>query len=87
MGFNQDNKNTNKNQVVLSMVSKETGKTASWVNLTDTFARSVCKCEVIEVTEAILLEKNVPAIYETKYLELHIKDTTKELETIDPTQF
>ena len=87
MAFETANKNTNKNKVVLSMVSKATNKTASWVNLTDTFARNVCGCEVKEVTADILIEKNVPAMYETKLLKLHITDVTVEPEVISPENF
>ena len=56
MAFNDSKSTTNKNKnlVVLSMVSKATGKTASWTNLTDTFARTVCKCEVRDVTKEML---------------------------------
>jgi len=80
MGF-EKKQNTNKNAVVLSMVSKATGSTASWVNLTDTFARKVCGCEVKDVTIEILIERNVPAHYNTELLELHMVDTT-----VAPTQ-
>ena len=76
MAFETKTNNSNKNKVVLSMVSKATGKTASWVNLTDTFARNVCGCEVKEVTLDLLIAKNVPSMYETKLFHLHMVDAT-----------
>ena len=87
MAFDKNTKQANKNLVVLSMVSKATGDFASWTNLTETFTRRTMKCEPKDVTKAMLLEANIPAIFESKYLELHITDTTAEIEIVDPTNF
>lgn len=87
MAFTSSTQSKNKNQVVLSMVSKKTGKAVSWSNLVDSFARSVFGCEVHEVTKEMLLEKNIPAMYETPFLEMHITDTTAEPVQINPEEY
>jgi len=83
----QTNKQASKNQIVLSMVSKKSGKHASWVHLTEGFCRDTMQCEPKEVTIEMIMSKNIPAMYETPWLEMHVKDLTAELVAVNPEEY
>lgn len=85
MAFNTAT-STNKNQFVLRLVSRRTGDTASWVNLTESFCNKVFGKEIKNITPAEALEK-LPPYYESKYLALEITDLTAEKRVIDITEF
>lgn len=85
MAFNTTT-SKNKNQFVARLVSKKTGKTASWVNLTDEFSRSVFGKELQDVT-AQEAEEVLPKLFDNNYLEVAITDLTAEVEKVDPTEF
>ncbi len=79
-------KTANKNMFVASLVSKSTGHTASWINLTDTFCTRVFGCKITEVT-AEMAEAKLPKIFESGYLAVHIVDTTIVQEVIPAEEF
>lgn len=79
MAFNTDNKTANKNQVVLSMVSKASGKTVAWINLVDSFTRGALGEENKNVTAELLEAKKVAHLFESEFLELHVVDKNKPL--------
>ncbi len=82
----KSSKSTNKNLFVARQVSKKTGKTASWLNLTEEFARTVFGCELKLVTAEQAMEK-LPTIYETAFLEVAVTDLTLSIEVVSPEDY
>ena len=82
MGFQQQN-NKSKNQVVLSMVSKASGKTVAWVNLVESFTKGALGEENKNVTAELLEANHVANLFESEFLELHIVDKTQPLITVN----
>jgi len=86
MAFNSTNTSKNKNQFVARQVSRKSGKTASWINLTDEFSRNVFGSELSMVTAQQAMEV-LPKLYSNDYLKVAITDLTEEVKVVDPTEF
>jgi len=80
MAFNSST-NTNKNQFVARMVSRSSGKSACWINLTETLCRTVFATDLPNITATQALEK-LPPLFNNDLLEVVITDLTKETATI-----
>jgi hypothetical protein len=79
MAFKKNNQsNTNKNLFVASLLSKKTGSTISWINLTDSFCKAVFKKELKNITAEEALA-TLPQLLGNDYVEVKITDTTAEL--------
>ena len=83
--FNQTS-SKNKALAVARLISRTSGHTISWVNLTSSFSRAVFKAEPHEVTAKQMLEK-LPALLNNQYVEVAVTDYTAELEAIDPMEY
>lgn len=87
MAFNSNTtKTSNKNLFVGRLVSKATGKTVSWINLTEEFSRKVFGCELADVT-AQQAEETLPQILENQYIAVEITDVTAGIVKVDVTAF
>jgi len=86
MGFETNKSSANKNQFVARLVSKKTGKTASWINLTDEFSRTVFGTELKDVT-AEIAEPKLVAVFSNQFLDVIVKDLTAEIVTVEATEF
>jgi hypothetical protein len=87
MAFNKSTSNQSKNQFVARLVSKKTGSTISWVNLTDEFARRVFAVAKVSEVTAEMAEDTLPMLLENDYVEVKIADLTLELEAISAKDF
>ena len=85
MAFNTPTKSS-KNQFVARLISKKTAKTASWVNLTDEFARNIFGCEVKDITATMALDI-LPNMFNSPYLEIAVTDLTTELTVVSPEEY
>lgn len=79
--------NKSKNSVVLSLTSKSTGKTAFWLNMTDTMARDVFRKEIKDITAEDIDQKEIGRLIAEGYFQLNITDTTVTLDPISPEEF
>ena len=86
MAFAQSTTNSNKNQFVASLTSKNSGKVAIWLNPADSFIKSTTGEDMSNVTPE-MIEKLIKAVLESGNFELVVKDTTKEIEVVDPTLY
>lgn len=79
-------KTANKNLFVARLVSKSSGKTVSWINLTEEFARKVFACELKLVT-AEQATKVLPPLMENDFLTVEVTDLTADVEVVPATEF
>lgn len=79
-------KAANKAMAVARLVSKKTGHTISWVNLTEQFAKAVFACEVKNVS-AEDMQRVLPKLFENDFVEVMVTDLTEELRAIPATDF
>ena len=75
-----------KAMAVARTVSKKSGSTIGWINLTEQFSKSVFGVEVKNIT-AKQMEEILPALYENQYIEVAVTDLTAELEPISATDY
>ena len=83
---NSKTKNKNKNLFVARLASKATGKTISWINLTEEFARKVFACELRLIT-AEQAETILPPLMSNEFMIVEITDTTAAIEVVPATEF
>jgi hypothetical protein len=87
MAFQSKSGTTSKSAFAARLVSKKTGSTVSWINITDQFARAVfAEAKAIDVT-AEQAEAVLPELLENEYVEVAITDLTAELDPIKATDF
>ena len=86
MAFNNSTQAKNKNQFVARLISRKSGKTASWINVTDEFSKTVFGAELRDVTAEDALVK-LPALFNNQYLEVAITDLTAELTVVEVTEY
>ena len=83
---NSKSKSTNKNLFVARLVSKATGKTISWINLTEEFSRKVFACELRLVTAEQALT-TLPALMANDFMTVEVTDLTEAIEVVPATEF
>ena len=81
-----NNATKQKAMAVARTVSKKTGHTIGWINLTEQFSKSVFGAEVKNIT-AEQMEAVLPELYGNKYIEVMVTDLTKPLDPISATDF
>ena len=87
MAFQSKSGSTSKAAFAARLVSKKTGATVSWINITDQFARAVfAEAKAIDVS-AEQAEEVLPTLLENEYVEVVITDLTAELDAIDAKDF
>ena len=69
------------------LVSKKTGAMASWIHLTDDFARKVFGVSKVSEITAEQAEEVLPGLMGNEFLEVKITDLMAELEPIAATEF
>jgi hypothetical protein len=87
MAFQSKSGSVSKAAFAARLVSKKTGATISWVNITDQFSRAVfAVAKATEVT-AEEAEAVLPGILNNDFVEVVITDLTAELDPIDAKDF
>jgi hypothetical protein len=87
MAFNENTAvKRNKNQYVARLVSKKSGKTVSWINVTPEFSRSVFGEEPQNVTAQQALDV-LPKVLTNDFVEVSVTDITAEQPTVEATEF
>ena len=86
MAFEQNKTNKNKNMFTARLVSKKSGKLASWINPPIEFSLAVFGKPLEQVT-AQEAQEQYPKLFENEYLEVVITDTTAEIVQVDPTEY
>ena len=80
------NSSKSKSMAVARLVSKKTGHTISWINLTEQFAKAVFGQEVKNVSAEAMLT-TLPSLFNNDFVEVMVTDLTKELEPIPVSEF
>ena len=83
---NSKNKSANKNLFVARLVSVKSGKTISWINITEEFARKVFGVELKLVTAEEALSV-LPSLLGNDNVTVEVTDLTADIEVVDATEF
>ena len=75
-----------KAMAVARTVSKKSGSTIGWINLTEQFSKSVFGVEVKNIT-AKQMEEVLPELYGNQYMEVVVTDLTAELAPISAIEY
>lgn len=86
MAFDNKTKSTNKNLFVARLVSVKSGKTISWINITEEFARKVFGVELKLVTAEEALSV-LPSLLGNDNVTVEVTDLTADIEVVDATEF
>ena len=86
MAFETSKQNKNKNLFTARLVSRRTGKLASWINPPEEFSLKVFG-KALNMVTAQEAEEKLPKLFENQYLEVVVTDLTAEIEQIDPTEY
>ena len=79
-------KSANKNLFVARLTSKSSGKTISWINLTEEFARKVFACELKLVTAEMAIT-TLPSLMNNDFMVVEVTDLTEAIEVVPATEF
>lgn len=86
MAFDSKKKSDNKNLFIARLVSAKSGKTISWINITEEFARKVFGCELKLVTPTQAHDV-LPGLLGNDNVTVEITDLTAEIEVVTATEF
>ena len=86
MAFNTNSSNKNKNQFVASITSNRTGKTAIWLNPTDSFLMATLAKEIKHVSPEEAKAKILEVLMSDDF-SLTVKDITAEQAVIPVGEF
>lgn len=82
-----NNASKTKGLAVARLVSKASGKTIGFVNVTETFAREVCKAPEHKKIPADKLKLELAKILENAFVRVEVTDLTAEIETVSATEY
>ena len=71
----------------IRLVSKSSGKSICFINLTDEFTLAVFGCKAIDVTYAEAIDKDIAQFFATDKVEVVIKDAQAVITKVDPSDF